>query len=234
VSSLACGVRQGSVLGPLLFLLYTVDILYIIEDNGLMGHTYADNTQDYLYLNPDEADIAVAKIQTCFSELQAWMDNNKLVLNAFKTEIIVFGSQHQLNKFNKTCITVGNVQVSISDNVRNLGVTFDSQLSFEKHSKQLFSSCFYQIRQLWSIRHCLSDTAAEILVHAFVSSRLDYCNCLFLSCTKSVLDRLQKVQNAAARIVLRTKRYDSTTPLLHQLHWLKIPQRIEFKSCLTI
>ena len=54
-----------------------------------------------------------------------------------------------------------------------------------------------------------------------------------LSCTKSVLDRLQKVQNAAARLVLRTKRYDSTTPLLHQLHWLKIPQRIEFKSCLT-
>src|SRR5579872_2945831 len=136
VSSLACGVRQGSVLGPLLFLLYTVDILYIIEDNGLMGHTYADDTQSYLHFNPDETDIAVAKIQTCFSELQVWMDKNKLVLNASKTEIILFGSQHQLNKFNKTSITLGNVQVSISDNVRNLGVTFDSQLSFE-HSNIL-------------------------------------------------------------------------------------------------
>ena len=118
-------------------------------------------------------------------------------------------------------------------NVRNLGVAFDSQLSFEQHSRQLSSSCFFQIRQLWSIRHCLSDTATEILVHAFVSSRLDYCNSLFLCCTKSVIDRLQRIQNAAARLVLRAKRSDSATPMLQQLHWLKIPERIEFKSCLT-
>ena len=70
-------------------------------------------------------------------------------------------------------------------------------------------------------------------VHAFVSSRLDYCNSLFLACPKSVLDRLQRIQNAAARLILRTKRYDSATPMLQQLHWLRIPERIEFKSCLT-
>lgn len=161
------------------------------------------------------------------------MINNKLVLNASKTEIIIFGSQHLLNKVNLTSISLCGVNVSIADKARNLGITFDSLLSFEQRSKQLSSSCFFQLRQLWSIRNCLSDTSSEILVHAFVSSRLDYCNSLFLSCSKSVLDRLQKIQNAAARLILRAKRSDSASPMLQQLHWLKIPERIEFKSCLT-
>ena len=81
--------------------------------------------------------------------------------------------------------------------------------------------------------HCPSETSSEILVHAFVSSRLDYCNSLFLACSKSVLDRLQKIPNAAARPILHAKRSDSATPILLQIHWLKIPERIEFKSCLT-
>ena len=233
VSSLACGVPQGSVLGPLLFVLYTVDILLIIEKNGLIGHMYADDTQSYLHFCPNEISMAIANIQECFSELQMWMNNNKLVLNASKTEVIIFGSKHQLDQLTISSIYLGDVQVSISNRVRNLGVTFDSLLSFDQHSRQLSSACFFQIRQIWSIRHCLSDTATEILVHAFISSRLDYCNSLFLSCNTSVLDRLQKIQNAAARLVLRAKRYDSTTPMLQQLHWLKIPERIEFKSCLT-
>ena len=233
ISSLVCGVPQGSVLGPLLFVLYTVDILLIIEKNGLVGHMYADDTQNYIHFPPNEICMAITKVQACFSDLQTWMTNNKLVLNASKTEIIIFGSQHLLNKVNLTSISLCGVNVSITDKVRNLGVTFDSLLSFEQHSKQLSSSCFFQLRQLWSIRNCLSDTSSEILVHAFVSSRLDYCNSLFLSCSKSVLDRLQKIQNAAARLILRAKRSDSASPMLQQLHWLKIPERIEFKSCLT-
>ena len=232
-SSMSCGVPQGSVLGPLLFVLYTVDILQIIDRNGLIGHMYADDTQNYLHFHPNEIDTAITKVQSCFSDLQSFMNNNKLVLNASKTEIIIFGSQHQLNKINVTSISLCGVQVAVSDKVRNLGVTFDSLLSFEQHSRQLSSSCFFQIRQLWSIRHCLSDASSKILVHAFVSSRLDYCNSLFLACPKSVLDRLQRIQNAAARLILRTKRYDSATPMLQQLHWLRIPERIEFKSCLT-
>jgi len=218
VSALACGVPQGSVLSPLLFVLYTVDLLFIIERNGLNGHMYADDTQTYVYFSPNEISMALASLQECFSELQMWMNNNKLVLNASKTEIIIFCSKYQFDKITPSSIYLGDVQVSISNQVRNLGVTFDSLLWFEQHSRLLSSSCFFQIRQIWSIRHCLSDTATEILVHAFISSRLDYCNSLFLSCNNSVLDRLQRIQNAAARLVLRAKRYDSTTPMLQQLH----------------
>ena len=231
---MACGVPQGSVLGPILFVLYTVDVLDIIERNGLIGHMYADDTQNYLHFNSNEVVLAFTKVQACFTELQYWMNSNKLVLNASKTEIIIFGPQHQLAKITDTSIILGNVNVPISNSVRNLGVIFDSQLTFEQHSKQLSSSCFFQLRQLWSIRHTLSDSATEILVHAFISSRLDYCNSLFLSCTKSVLNRLQRIQNAAARLVLCAKRCDSATPMLYQLHWLKVLERIELKSCLAM
>ena len=105
---------------------------------------YADDTPNYLYFYPNQINTAITKVQECFSELQTWMNNNKLVLNASKTEIIVFGSQHLLNKINLSSITLGGVEVTISDKILNLGVTFDPLLSFEQHSRQLSSSCFYQ------------------------------------------------------------------------------------------
>ena len=76
------------------------------------------------------------------------MDCSKLVLNVSKTEIIVFGSQHQLSQINVTSFTLGEVNAPVANTVRNRCVSFDSQLTFEKHSKQLISSCIFQIRQL--------------------------------------------------------------------------------------
>ena len=91
---------------------------------------YADDTQNYVHFQPNEITTAITKVQNCFSDLQTWMSNNKLVLNASKTEIIIFGSQHQLKKINVTSISLSGVQVTISDKVRNLGVTFDSLFVF--------------------------------------------------------------------------------------------------------
>ena len=130
ISEMICGVPQVSVLGPLMFVLNTVDILHMIENNGLKGHMYADDTQSYVHFNPNDIGMAITSIQACFHDLQTWMMNNKLVLNASKTEIIIFGSQYLLDKVNISSIALGDVQVTITDKVRNLGVTFDSLLSF--------------------------------------------------------------------------------------------------------
>ena len=88
---------------------------------------------------------------------------------------------------------------------------------------------FFQLRQLWAVRRSLTIEAAHTLVHAFVNSRLDYCNSLLFNIGKGLLERLQGIQNAAARLVTGSRKYDHITPVLRSLHWLPIHQRIDFK-----
>ena len=90
-------------------------------------------------------------------------------------------------------------------------------------------NAYYHLRNIASIRNTLYVDSAKALVHAFISSRLDYCNSLLYGLPKKSLDRLQRVQNMAARLITGTKITDHITPVLHGLHWLPINQRIEFK-----
>ena len=97
------------------------------------------------------------------------------------------------------------------------------------HVAAVSRSCFFQLRQLRIIRDSLSLDAAKTLVNAFVGSRLDYCNSLLAGATGILLTKLQSIQNAAARLITRTRKFDSITPVLRDLHWLPIRRRIEFK-----
>ena len=116
-----------------------------------------------------------------------------------------------------------------SDNVRNLGVQFDSTLSLQKHVRTVCKAAFFHINRIWKIRKYLNRSATQALVHAHVLSRLDYCNSLLYGAPACLIQRLQRVQNAAARLVSKAKRMDHATPLLKELHWLPIKTRLEFK-----
>jgi len=102
------------------------------------------------------------------------------------------------------------------------------------HVAALRRSCLFQLRQLRMVRSSLPLEAAKTLVHAFVSSRLDYCNSLLYGIGEGLLTKLQTVQNAAARVVTGTKKFDHITPVLRQLHWLPVRQRIIFKLAMII
>jgi len=105
-----------------------------------------------------------------------------------------------------------------------LGVTVSSDLSLEKHVSKTCTARFYWLHQLWRIRRSLDDTSAATLVHAFVTSRVDYCNTVYVGAPKTITDKLQRVLNAAARVVSDTKKYDhGLSTLLHdELHWLDV------------
>lgn len=223
------GVPQGSVLGPLLFVLYTSPVLGIITQHGLTGHMYADDSQGYKHCLPPELPMTICSIQDCFAALSMWMIANRLKLNADKTEVIFFGSKFNLSKISVTSVLLNEIAIPVSTVVRNLGVFLDSQLTFNDHCSRLTSNCYMHIRQLWQIRSCLTKSACEKLVHAFISSRLDYCNAILAGCNKSTLHSLQLIQNSAARLVAKTRRRESITPVLKELHWLRYPERTNFK-----
>ena len=114
--------------------------------------------------------------------------------------------------------------------MRLLDVTISSDLSTDKHVSHTSSAYFYWLRQIGRIRRSLDTESAKALVHAFISSRVDGCNAVLAWSSKASTDRLQRVLNAAARVVSGTHKFDrGLTHLLHsQLHWLDVPQHIQF------
>ena len=123
-------------------------------------------------------------------------------------------------------------QIEPSTSARNIGVIFDEHMSLEKHVTSTCKACFFHLRNISRIRVSLSLADTEKLVQAFITSKLDNANSLLYGLPKFLIDRLQNVQNAAARVVTRTRKYDHIKPVLKQLHWLPISQRINYKILL--
>ena len=230
-AALQYGVPQGSVLGPILFSLYTNPISSIIHSHSSINHHfYADDTQLYITLTPTNFSHSIQKLKNCLSDIQNFMSANKLKLNPEKTEFILIGSKNNRKQLlpHFPINILGN-QVSPAQSVRNLGVVFDSNFSFSDHVSQVIKSTRVHARDLYSIRPLLDLNTSVLLANALVSSRLDYCNSLFLSLTDFELRRLQLVQNSLCRVVTRSSKYCHITPQLKKLHWLPIKYRIQFK-----
>ena len=191
--ALQCGVPQGSVLGPILYVLYTSPLSDIVKKFNLSYHFYADDSQLYLSFQPtipSDRDLAVSNIERCVHEIDHWMLINRLKLNKDKTELLVISAKH-LPRPTLQEISVVNETICSSQKARNIGVIFDHHFRFNEHIASICKSSFYHLRNISNIRKYLSSTTTEILVHAFVSSKLDNCNsllyglpnCLLQSCS---------------------------------------------------
>ena len=220
-------------MGPVLYLMYTIPISEVIKTHKLNYHLYVDDTQLYVAFKNDDIDSITDRIADCVSDICLWMERNELELKKQKTDILLIHSEFR-NSPSLEEIILGNEQLTMARTITNLGIIFDREISFNYQINQLCRTSFFLLRNLFKIRKYLTDEATSKVVHAFVTTKLEYCNHLYFGLPKYQVNKMQRVQNTAARLVTRLSKHDHVTPLLQQLHWLPVSYRVVFKILLLV
>lgn len=176
-----CEVPQGLILGPSLFNIYMLPLGQIMQNNNIDHHCYADDTQIYVALSPNDY-RPIDLLCQCIEQVKDWMCQHFLQLNKDKTEIIVFGAKKERLKVTQH---LHSLSPKTSNKARNLGVIMDPDLHFDSHIKSVTKSANYHLKNVARLR-LMSAKDLEKLVHAFITSRLDYCNGLLAGLPKKL------------------------------------------------
>ena len=231
------GVPQGSVVGPKNFTLYTQPLNNIADANGVSVHIYADDTQLYTSFDlndPQDLISAMSRMEKCVLDMSNWMKINKLKLNDDKTEMLVICHPNMKHKMPSISLKIGDSSIEPTKSVRNLGAIFDDGMTMANHVTQVCRSMNLHLRSVGRIRKYLNRDATETIIHALVTSRLDCNNALLAGLPDVQVDRLQRLQNTAARIVTKTPKTESVVPSMQDMHWLPVKRRILYKILLYV
>ena len=230
-----CGAPQGSVLGPKIFNINVRSQPMVFNRCMFSTSSFADDSNGRKqFALTFQFDVMNNEIINCLRSIIDWSNAHFMKINPDKTEILLL----RPSSLNREVIINGVIFegecIRFSTEVKNVGVWIDKNLNMDKHINHIVSHCYKILKDIGRIKKCLQQDHLERIVHAVISSRLDYCNSLFMNINKDNTYKLQKVQNAAAKLILGKRRRDSASLVLKQLHWLNVEARITFKLLLIV
>ena len=198
----------------MLFTMYVKPLSPIIDSHSIIHHSFADDLQLQMSAHPDRISEILHSMQLCISDVKACTTASMLELNDNKTERMLVTSRRTKHLHNlPTSMTIGNAKIPFKQCVKNA------------HVSNIARTYSFELRRFVSIHRYLTSTATATLVSAFVLSRIDYCSSLLFGSTHDVTSHLQRIQNYAARVILRLPMSSSITTHLKSLHWLPVKVR---------
>ena len=207
--NITCGVPQGSVLGPLFFILYVNDVQQAIC--GAHLQLYADDT--VLFASDHDAEVAARKLQPALKQFEEWCSRNKLSLNPKKTKKMAFGTRLQVKKAKNVTLLIANVPLQNVPTYKYLGILLDSTLSYNCHVNNVVSTVTYKANLLAKIRKFMTNNVALKIYKSMILPYFDYGDVIYNTANQTGLDKLQRVQNKCLKTCLGFGRRHETKSL---------------------
>lgn len=219
------GVPQGSILGPLLYTLYTMDFGQVIKYS--QAHFYADDTQFLLSFEPYNYPAAVNAINQDIVTLLEKCRSHALNINANKTSILVFGPQNNKSDIaDHLQISVDGQNIKPSESAKNLGLTFDTNLRFKLHVTNCIRSAYMNLKTIYINRYLLSKKVKTVLCESLVLSRFNFCDVVYGPCIDAEdVRRIQVIQNSCLRLIFGVRRWQNISHKLSEIKWLNMSRR---------
>ena len=228
VTTQNCGVPQGSILGPLLFNIYTCNVSSCLRYCNV--HLYADDTQLYYSFLPENSLMAQQRINEDISRLVDMSNKHNLKINGRKSSFMLFGRDREALKTNFK-IKIGNDDVALTNSCKNLGLIFDTALRFKSHVKKRVQLAYSNLKKIFPHRYILSVGQRIRLADSLVLSHFNFADVVYGPCL-DVQDknRIQRVQKACLRFIYCLRGRQPVSHKLSDARWLSMEDRRRLHS----
>ena len=224
------GVPQGSILGPVLFSIYTNDLSSIPQKCSTQS--YVDDTKLITSFQLKDNLDAITDLKDDLFKIGEWCSNNLLLLNPSKSKLMIFGSRQMRAKLQFHSLPFMGKDIMPSDTAKDLGVILDSNLTYDEHVIKTASSCMSCLGQINRVKHVFDKRTLLTIINSLVFSKLFYCSNVWANTSKCNINKLQAVQNFACRIVSGARKYDHITSIRKELNWLPVANQLYYRSAI--